>query len=126
MVEGEAPRTTFRVISLQEPQELVWAKADSTWARALKPGVDEGTTRLVTRLRQRYDWHSPGTVLSIGLLEIADFPMMRRMLLGIKDRAENLANQCSITVYARTALGLRLRRFVPFSWISWSRRSDSN
>ena len=56
---------------------------------ALEPTGDGGT-RLVTRLRIHYDWHRPGeALLSLILNEFGDFPMMRRMLLGIKARAES-------------------------------------
>jgi hypothetical protein len=48
-----------------------------------------GGTRLVTRLRGRYGWDAPGAALaSMILIELGDFPMMRRMLKGIKQRAE--------------------------------------
>jgi hypothetical protein len=44
----------------------------------------------VTRIRQRYDWHAPASaLLTATLMEFADFPMMRRMLKGIKERAES-------------------------------------
>jgi hypothetical protein len=56
---------------------------------ALEP-TDDGGTRLVTRLRIRYDWRRPGeALLSLVLNEFGDFPMMRRMLLGIKARVES-------------------------------------
>jgi hypothetical protein len=39
-----------------------------------------------------YDWRRPLTaVLGVLLLEFGDFAMMRRMLRGIKSRAEGLA-----------------------------------
>jgi hypothetical protein len=47
-----------------------------------------GGTRLITRLRCRYDWRSPSILLSLPLMELGDFPMMRRCLLGIRQRAE--------------------------------------
>jgi hypothetical protein len=64
----------------------VWAKEGSTWTWWLHdlPG---GRTRLLVRLKQRYEAR-PSTVLTAALLETADFPMMRRQLLGIRDRAE--------------------------------------
>jgi hypothetical protein len=44
---------------------------------------------LVTRLRIRLDWlRRAVSLLSVVLNEFGDFPMMRRMLLGIRDRAE--------------------------------------
>jgi hypothetical protein len=80
--------TAFRVHSFEPPQYLVWSKPDSTWAWKLTP-LPQRRTRLVTRLRQRYDWSMPGRALvSVVLIEFGDFPMMRRMLKGIKERAE--------------------------------------
>jgi hypothetical protein len=82
-------RTAFRVHSFDAPQYLVWSKPDSTWAWRLTP-VQSSRTRLVTRIRQLYDWHSPGSaIVTAVLMEFADFPMMRRMLIGIKERAES-------------------------------------
>jgi hypothetical protein len=43
----------------------------------------------VTRLKQRYAWETPRSALfTLLLLEFGDFPMMRRVLKGIKKRAE--------------------------------------
>jgi hypothetical protein len=40
-------------------------------------------------LKQHYDWSSPGSVvLTLILAEFGDFAMMRKMLLGVKARAE--------------------------------------
>ena len=78
-------RTAFRVASIEEPSVLVWSKPDSTWAWRLTTD-GRGGTRLVTRLKARYD---PGPFLpvTVVLMEVGDFPMMRRMLLGIAERA---------------------------------------
>jgi hypothetical protein len=44
----------------------------------------------VTRIRARYDWQHPLAGLSAALLmEFGDFAMLRRMLRGIKARAES-------------------------------------
>lgn len=80
--------TAFKVSALQTAEWLLWAKPDSTWAWRLTP-LDGGRTRLVARLKQRYPWERPGAaVLTLILLEFGDFPMMRRVLTGIKARAE--------------------------------------
>ena len=78
-------RTAFRVASIEEPSVLVWNKPDSTWAWRLTSD-GRGSTRLVTRLKARYD---PGPFLPVTvlLMEVGDFPMMRRMLRGIAERA---------------------------------------
>jgi hypothetical protein len=78
-------RTAFRVASIEEPRALVWSKPDSTWAwRLTSDGT--GGTRLVTRLKARYDW-GPFLPVTVLLMEVGDFPMMRRMLLGVAERA---------------------------------------
>jgi hypothetical protein len=85
--------TAFKVKAFQPNQWLLWAKPHSTWAWQLTP-LDGSRTRLVTRLQERYDWRSPGlALLTLVLFEFGDFPMMRKLLLGIRRRAEQLAAQ---------------------------------
>jgi hypothetical protein len=80
--------TAFKVKEFERGRYLLWSKPDSTWAWTLTP-LPGGRSRLVTRLRGRYEWSEPaGALLSAVLLEFGDFPMMRRMLKGIKQRAE--------------------------------------
>jgi hypothetical protein len=80
--------TAFRVRAFEPGQWLLWAKPHSTWAWTLTP-LDGGRTRLVTRLKARYDWRSPGlALLTVIIFELGDFPMMRKLLLGIRRRAE--------------------------------------
>lgn len=86
MSSSTSDRTAFRVASIDEPRSLVWSKPDSTWV--WRPDADAaGGTRLVTRLKARYD-AGPFLPVTVLLMEIGDFPMMRRMLLGIAERAE--------------------------------------
>jgi len=91
--------TAFKVNGFEPQRWLLWAKPDSTWAWQLTP-VDGGQTRLVTLLKQRYPWRaSPGgALLTVVLFEFGDFPMMRKLLLGIRRRAERLAGQRTATV----------------------------
>lgn len=85
--------TAFNVREFQTASTLLWGKPDSTWAWKLV-ALPGGGTRLITRLKQRYQWESPGMALfTLVLLEFGDFPMMRRVLRGIKDRAERLARR---------------------------------
>lgn len=80
--------TSFRVASYDVPHELLWTTPDSTWSWRLTEGAT-GHTRLVTRIRARHDWSRPAMgLLSLLLLEFGDFAMLRRMLRGIKQRAE--------------------------------------
>ncbi len=82
--------TAFKVDGFEVDRWLLWRKPDSTWVWALTaPG--DGTTRLVTRVHAVYDWTKPASaLLAVVLMEFGDFAMMRRMLHGIKERAEAL------------------------------------
>jgi hypothetical protein len=81
-------RTALRVTSFEVDRRLLWSKPDSTWSWQLT-STDDGGTRLVTRIHARYDWHHPTTaLLGLALMEFGDFAMIRRMLRGIKARAE--------------------------------------
>ena len=82
--------TAFKVKAFLTNRWLLWEKPDSTWAWTLTP-LAGGQTRLITRLKQRYPWETPAMALfTLLLLEFGDFPMMRRMLTGIKVRAEQM------------------------------------
>jgi hypothetical protein len=67
---------------------ILWGSkaGDSTWYWALEP-VDETHTRLITRVRMRYQWISPMLLFAL-LVEFTDLIMMRKCLLGIKRRDE--------------------------------------
>jgi hypothetical protein len=88
MADPPNDSTAFRIAELDEPSSLVWDKPDSTWAWRLT-ATPAGGTRLVTRLKSSYELR-PLLPVTLVLAEVGDFPMMRRMLLGIKERAENL------------------------------------
>jgi hypothetical protein len=51
--------------------------------------LDDGSTRMIVRLRLQYRW-SVRRSLYFQLFEPGDFVMMRKMMLGIKRRAEAL------------------------------------
>ena len=83
-------RTALKVHSFAVDSWLLWTKPDSTWSWQLTPTASGGT-RLVTRIRATYNWHDPATaLLGVALMEFGDFAMLRRMLRGIKARAEAL------------------------------------
>jgi hypothetical protein len=84
--------TAFRIASLEPERWLLWEKPDSTWAWKLVR-LDGGRTRLIVRLKHRYRLReAPAAgLLSLVLMELGDFPMMRKCLLGIKQRAERRA-----------------------------------
>ncbi|MCW3037337.1 MAG: hypothetical protein JWM17_2649 [Actinobacteria bacterium] len=88
-------RTALKVHSFHLNESLLWTKPDSTWAWQLTPTSDHGT-RLVTRIHAVYDWRNPlMAVLGVLLMEFGDFAMLRRMLRGIKMRAESLVQGVS-------------------------------
>ncbi len=80
----------FRVEGFEIGRWLLWSKPDSTWAWTLTD-LDGDRTRLVTRVHAVYDWRRPvRALLGVVLMEFGDFAMMRRMLLGIGERAESV------------------------------------
>ena len=81
-----------RVKELQPNRWMVWGTSSdrATWTWVLSPTPD-GTTRLMTRVRAPVSWREPLSAVWLLLFELADFPMMRKCLLGIKRRAETLA-----------------------------------
>ena len=83
--------TAFKIKAFEPDSWLLWEKPNSTWSWKLTP-LNGGGTRLVTRLKQHNDWRSPAmAALTLILFEFGDFPMMRKMLLGMKERAESNA-----------------------------------
>jgi hypothetical protein len=85
-------RTALKVHSFDVNASLLWTKPDSTWAWQLTR--TDGGTRLVTRIHAVYDWNHPlSALLGLVLMEFGDFAMLRRMLRGIKARAESLVAQ---------------------------------
>jgi hypothetical protein len=82
--------TAFKVKAFEINEWLLWEKPGSTWAWKLIPL--DGGTRLISRLKQHYAWEKPGMAFfTLVLLEFGDFPMMRRVLKGIKVRAERMS-----------------------------------
>jgi hypothetical protein len=85
----------YKVDSFARNDWMLWVhrpheneSPDSTWSWRLTtlPG---GGTRLVTRMKQDYRWETPRlAAFNLILMEFGDFAMERRMLMGIKVRAE--------------------------------------
>jgi hypothetical protein len=90
---------SYDVDSMDAPNSMLWvhrphpAEApDSTWSWRLvkQPG---SRTRLVTRMKQDYRWQTPPlAAFNLWLMEFGDFAMERKMLKGIKRRAEGAAS----------------------------------
>jgi hypothetical protein len=73
-----------------------WVPEGSTWSFVLIPQGD--TTRLLSR--NRLDGSGPGFWLMAALMEPLSLVMERKMLLGIKERAEKLAGERAVAVGA--------------------------
>jgi hypothetical protein len=72
----------FKVKAFETNRWLLWAKPDSTWSWLVKQPAD-AQTRLILRIRAR-----PVNLFWTLFIEFGDPPMARRMLKGIKARAE--------------------------------------
>lgn len=79
------------VESFVADEYILWwdKKSKATWLWLLAP-IDAGHSRLITRLRTRYDLSFPW-VIYYTLYDFGDIFMMRKCLEGIKQRAESLA-----------------------------------
>jgi hypothetical protein len=86
--------TAFKISAFESNHWMLWEKPDSTWAWKLVP-LEGARTRLITRLKERYTWRSSplNAFLSLILMEFADFPMMRKLLLNLRTRAERLQRE---------------------------------
>jgi len=105
MASKVSETTAFKVKAFETSEWLLWEKPDSTWAWKLV-ALPDGGTRLITRLKQRYQWESPAmAIFTLILLEFGDFPMMRRVLRGIKTRAERAHSASGMTDAGRTTSG---------------------
>jgi hypothetical protein len=81
----------LRVWNFKPHRWMIWVddRGHTSWLWFLDP-VDQTTTRLITRVRMRYQWLRPEIVFDL-LVEFGDLVMMRKSMLGIKERAEALA-----------------------------------
>lgn len=87
MTRWPSELTSFVVDGFVEAEWLLWRTPIRTWSWRLIPLPDR-RTRLVTRMHTLYDWRRPWTLVTVLLMELADYPMMRRMLRGVRARAE--------------------------------------
>jgi hypothetical protein len=77
------------VYSIDAPHSMVWGTpGDTSWVWQLDE-LPDATTRLVTRIRSRIHWN-PMSIAFSALMEVGDFWMIRKMLHGVRERAEGL------------------------------------
>ena len=76
------------VREFKEHKNILWwdKKGDASWLWNLSE-VESGKTRLITRLRTKYDFKFPWVIYYI-LYDLGDIVMMSKCMLGIKERAE--------------------------------------
>lgn len=81
------------VKEFKEKEWILWndKEGDTTWFWGMYPTQDGGT-RLITRIRMKYRWLTPAAFFNL-LVEFGDLIMMRKCMLGIKERAEAMAAQ---------------------------------
>jgi hypothetical protein len=84
------PTTAMRVKAFEPNRWLLWEHQGCPWVWVLKP-IDQETTRLLTRGRNRYTWKDVVFPLGPVLMELGDPFMMRKQLHNLKRRAEQLA-----------------------------------
>ncbi len=76
------------VRALDPPRTMILGRpGDSSWVWQLDPGPD-GSTPLICRIRSRIR-PTPTSVVFSVLFEVADFWMLRKMLLNLRARAES-------------------------------------
>jgi len=80
----------FHVHTIDPNRFMLWGEqGEMSWLWHLSP-IEEGRTRLITRVRLKYDWTHP-IILGYLVLDAGDIIMMRKCMLGIKERAEAMS-----------------------------------
>jgi hypothetical protein len=76
------------VKNFKENEHILWwdQKGNATWGWYLHSN-NKDRTRLITRLRTRYDFSFPWVIYYL-IYDFGDFIMMRKCMRGIKERAE--------------------------------------
>ena len=87
----------LKVVEMEPNKSMLWVFQEiagpwqnATWSWGLYE-TDDGHTRLVSRLRQKYSFDSPQEVFTWLLLDPMEICMMRTTLLGIKRRVRAIS-----------------------------------
>jgi hypothetical protein len=92
---GPGAESGLYVKDIRPNETMVWwehKRHATSWVWGLYP-IDGERTRLITRVRN--DYHRTGLsnfIFGLLLIEPADFPLMRKCMLGIKRRAESVGS----------------------------------
>lgn len=96
MSDKPSETTAWKIDSFVENEWLLWSQPYSTWSWVLHD-LGGGRTRLVTRIHALYPRSHPAiAAFGVVLMEFGDFAMMRRMLLGIKQRAQSTSRPAAV------------------------------
>jgi hypothetical protein len=89
------------VREFKENEWILWGdkEGDTTWVWGMYPTAD-GATRLITRVRTKYRWLGFTAIFNL-LIEFGDIIMMRKCMLGIKERAEVMSSPAQTTQTGR-------------------------
>jgi hypothetical protein len=79
----------MRLERIEPDLVLAWRSEDGNWVWSFVLDEHDGTTRLISRNRFRLP--SLGARIGMAPMEPASLVMERKMLLGIRERAERLA-----------------------------------
>jgi hypothetical protein len=83
----------MEVVEMEPEESMLWVFLEgtpwggATWSWGLYR-VDDERTRLVSRLRQKYDYSTPQGATMWSMCDVLEICMMRTTLLNIKRRAE--------------------------------------
>src|SRR5436309_2695948 len=91
----------MRLERVEPPRVLAWRSQDGNWVWTFVLDERDGATRLISRNRFRL----PTLAARIGMvpMEAGSLVMERKMLLGIKERAEKLARASASSLPASSA-----------------------
>ena len=101
---GDMPGpNAMRVRVLDPERAIVTASDDGTWAWGFYLFPTDGGTRLLSRNSIKTG-SSLGAKIAMGLMSPGSWVMERKMLLGIKDRAENGQHETAVSESPAAAL----------------------
>ena len=86
-------RPVMRVVVCDPERTFTVRVADGNWVWIFALFAEDGQTRLISRNRIAMPWRLPTRLFYTLVMEPGSLVMERKMLLGIKQRAEDLARE---------------------------------
>ena len=93
VIPGKASLPGMRVERLEPEHALVTRSEDGTWVWSFVLDEIDGTTRFISRNRIAMRDTSLGDRIGMAVMEPGSLVMERKMLHGIKERAERISSQ---------------------------------